>query len=338
MTSRSQFWDVSKGVAILLVILGHSLLAVKGTENRLLMVIFSFHVPLFFVISGFFFYRTLRHNTIEIIFRKFFQLLVPVFLVGSTVFSLQFLDKNLPFADNFKNYIAVLLRTLWFLQALFTSSILILLIHRLFNNRIFEIIVCFLLIVVFLILPDYLNLQGTKIMFPFFLTGFLLSSSAFSFDNLSTAFKRWIIIVGICLWSILLVGYRWEMTKYDHPFCIFNDQLSPMKTLYYDAYCILIGIVGSLVVLSLIHVLCHISRPNIVKSFLAYLGQRTLWLYITSTYIFSLSLQFKIVPDYHSYAFAFLISIAYLIISLPIASVATSLWNRMDRKLIQHLR
>ena len=48
---RIEWIDVARGIAILLVILGHSL--EMGIMVR--MCIYSFHVPLFFVLSGFFY-------------------------------------------------------------------------------------------------------------------------------------------------------------------------------------------------------------------------------------------------------------------------------------------
>lgn len=42
--------DIAKGIAILLVVLGHNL----NEENVLRMCVYSFHVPLFLIIGGFF--------------------------------------------------------------------------------------------------------------------------------------------------------------------------------------------------------------------------------------------------------------------------------------------
>lgn len=47
--NRIDWIDVAKGIAILLVIIGHTVQFGSATRN----VIFSFHMPLFFILSGY---------------------------------------------------------------------------------------------------------------------------------------------------------------------------------------------------------------------------------------------------------------------------------------------
>ena len=60
MTTRIRYFDIAKGIAILCVILGHSILtagdfAPRGTTSNLLIAAcFTFHMPLFFILSGYF--------------------------------------------------------------------------------------------------------------------------------------------------------------------------------------------------------------------------------------------------------------------------------------------
>lgn len=51
MKERSLYWDTIKGLLIILVVFGHCGTAVG---NNLLSVIYSFHMPLFILVSGFF--------------------------------------------------------------------------------------------------------------------------------------------------------------------------------------------------------------------------------------------------------------------------------------------
>lgn len=50
--NRIEWVDIAKGIAILLVVLGHTGLAV-GSARYLDAFIYSFHLPLFFVLSGY---------------------------------------------------------------------------------------------------------------------------------------------------------------------------------------------------------------------------------------------------------------------------------------------
>ena len=69
--NRIIYFDIAKGIGMLCVILGHlSLSAIN-------MVVFTFHMPLFFIISGYF---MKKQDTRLVIHKKFRQLLIPYFL------------------------------------------------------------------------------------------------------------------------------------------------------------------------------------------------------------------------------------------------------------------
>lgn len=78
--------DIMKGIAILLMILGHSL-PPSGIGGAIHGFIYSFHMPLFFIVSGYF-YR--KRSPMEQIKKDFFGLLLPymVFCVVLTIYGL----------------------------------------------------------------------------------------------------------------------------------------------------------------------------------------------------------------------------------------------------------
>lgn len=87
MKERNISIDVNKGLAILLVYLGHSLLyypislsSMYGWCAVLDKCITSFNMPLFFMISGFLFWGTKR-DSLEIISNKFKRLMIPYLCV-----------------------------------------------------------------------------------------------------------------------------------------------------------------------------------------------------------------------------------------------------------------
>ena len=68
LTNKRRNWiDISRGIAILLVVLGHIILLENPDNSHLLnnvqLYIYSFHVPLFFIISG-----TLMYYSLTMIF------------------------------------------------------------------------------------------------------------------------------------------------------------------------------------------------------------------------------------------------------------------------------
>ena len=81
--------DLAKGIGIILVVLGHSL---KQTEadakwiRVLVCLIYSFHMPLFFMLSGFLARKILRMGTYRerllYIRDRAVRLLIPYFVIG----------------------------------------------------------------------------------------------------------------------------------------------------------------------------------------------------------------------------------------------------------------
>lgn len=82
------YLDVLKGVAIVLVVLGHAVQFAPGTNydsNILFRVIYSFHMPLFMFLSGAAAAYSLRPMNADFLKRKFYQLVVPFiawYLIG----------------------------------------------------------------------------------------------------------------------------------------------------------------------------------------------------------------------------------------------------------------
>lgn len=139
MKKRVEYIDTVKGICSLLVILGHQL---DGGELQ--RVIYSFHVPLFFIISGMFLNNevTKSENDFRIVFRKANRLLWPyftytlLFLITAAVIIT--LGGTVWYASSFKELFLLFLNslvgngigTLWFLPCLFLSSVLFILLVR----------------------------------------------------------------------------------------------------------------------------------------------------------------------------------------------------------------
>ena len=75
MAKRIDYIDIAKGIGILLVVLGHNPF-VSGFSLRL---IYAFHMPLFFFLSGYFFNASLAFS--ELLKKRFHALLKPYFFV-----------------------------------------------------------------------------------------------------------------------------------------------------------------------------------------------------------------------------------------------------------------
>ena len=90
MAHRLRMMDIAKGIAIILVVIGHAI-PDASTHNGIASpglkiiydMIYSFHMPLFFLISGYFVNTLISKTTMLISIKKKFQrLLFPYIFVG----------------------------------------------------------------------------------------------------------------------------------------------------------------------------------------------------------------------------------------------------------------
>ena len=87
-TKRLDWIDIAKGIGIILVVLGHTLVPQvreTGFAGFLWIFIYNFHMPLFFFLSGYLFEKGLSHytNKGKFILGKLQYLMLP-YLIFST--------------------------------------------------------------------------------------------------------------------------------------------------------------------------------------------------------------------------------------------------------------
>ena len=157
MKNRIGYIDMSKGLAIILVIIGHS----SFVPNNAKLLLYAFHIPLFFFLSGFTL-NVRKYETFSGYFlNKLKGLVVPFFLLNSFVFLFQLFvmypDQVLSF--NILHFIKQLLLSdrlhiyfqLWFLNVLFLAHVFsYFILKRTWNWGQWVIIILSLLVLVYL--------------------------------------------------------------------------------------------------------------------------------------------------------------------------------------------
>ena len=81
-TIRIKAFDILKLYAIFLVLWGHSIqyfLSSEPYEEPVYRIIYSFHMPLFMMISGYFSLSSMSQTSWNFVKKKFFQLVLPCF-------------------------------------------------------------------------------------------------------------------------------------------------------------------------------------------------------------------------------------------------------------------
>lgn len=127
-SERIAYIDIAKGIGILLVVLGHSDLAL--ISPYLHQFIYSFHVPLFFFLSGYFFHVK---NPLGVFIKKQFNaILKPYLFTIILIYLVSISFTNMRFATALGRIVKSLYATgfyiewipLWFLPSLFITSLL----------------------------------------------------------------------------------------------------------------------------------------------------------------------------------------------------------------------
>lgn len=186
---REALPDILKGFAVFLVILGHCIQEGSGAGfqeeslffwDKLYQFIYSFHMPLFMLVSGYFAWDSMKRGTQgsarrRLLGKKAAALLLPVF--AWTVFELLWqLAESGGEADIFaspaeflKAFALGFVSTGWFLWAVFWCFLIVYIVHFFFRD-------CVLLygagFLAMFVVPDGLGLGAYKYMFPFFLAAF----------------------------------------------------------------------------------------------------------------------------------------------------------------------
>lgn len=228
--ARVASFDLLKFLGMFLVIWGHIIAALSSEDfhtNGCFLFIYSFHMPLFMVISGFFFAKNaFNRSFLDVIKNKFRQLMLPAIIWGAIIASLSLLNHiysghselHIKFANS-------MFLSVWFLKCLFLCCLL----GRLTNNTIGGgiISVC---------LCQFLPILKIEVMYPCFVFGFLLNRYYCKIMQHSSVFLPFFLILfSLCyfLYSNIILNYMQ------------TDTMGILNTLCYRFVRIVVGVVGS---------------------------------------------------------------------------------------------
>ena len=148
-------------------------------------------------------------------------------------------------------------------------------------------------------LPDYINFEYYKFMYPFFAGAYLFHKEGI-LDKLRE--KGWTLKIGIAsgiIWIILLQYYNYDSYIYISGFTVLGE--NPMRQIGIDLFRTIIGFAGSIAVIGIVY-LIYCVRITPINRGLACIGRNTIAIYIVSSYINSLVLA-KVtagIDGYHS--------------------------------------
>lgn len=182
MSQRNQYLDMVKGVAVLLMVWGHCIQYGYGHafltqqafyEDVLFRAIYSFHMPLFAIVSGYLFSCTLRKRGAKgTLVAKLRSLGIPIITWSVVNYAIKVASKGIIRGrlGILSQYISALSGTFWFLWALLYCSICTLLVRQICKDSVVAFLAVFGLS---LVVPDKYNLVYFKFLYPFFAVGYL---------------------------------------------------------------------------------------------------------------------------------------------------------------------
>ncbi len=295
-TKRNLFLDLVKAAAIMLVVIGHNIQFGSGTnylkerlffDNIIFKYIYSFHMPLFMLISGYLFAYGINKEAKDIFINKFKSLIVPV--LSWAIFPLaiyittRLQENNLSIISTIKYYISYTIHSLWFLWAVFGCSIIVLMANKIFKDNI--LVYIFIFTVSFLI-PDIYNLALYKFMFPYFIIGYFYNKYNLQEKLSQTYNSNYFLCISGLIFFILLCFFKRDSYIYVSGHTLLGKDI--LNQLNIDFYRYIIGLIGSIFTLSLFIKIYSISTKKIIlkeNNFILTIGKSTMGIYIISNFI-----------------------------------------------------
>lgn len=286
-TPRLIEFDIIKCLAIFLVIWEHSILhfSSNANSNGVYITISAFNMPLFMMMAGFFSSKALTLPISELFKRKFYQLIWPCISFG--IFFM-IIDYSINFFRDvsFHNSISYLFSCLWFLKSTFLCFIISWLGLRITKNNIL------LALPLLIIISQFIPIFKINWMLPFFIMGYIISTRYYIIQKYAKPlFLISIFSFAICLWLMHSFANAGGHSLQEYKAQLMNGDFSRISTiLWLQLERIILGLLGSLSVISGIN-LCKDKFKNqyFLKGLTKY-GQDTLGIYIMQSVLLEIIL------------------------------------------------
>lgn len=245
---RIEHIDALKGFAIFCVLWGHSLQYLRNGydffHNPMFAFIYSFHMPLFFMVSGFFFRSSLKLNLKDFLLKKGMQLILPCVVWGVIFYLIGLVSAIFGQNEHILTHWVDELKLIyasdkwpWFLRKLFISFFIVYLSFKLFKK---DWLACLLSIAFVFIEPN----SGFQIVYlPMFWAGIYLKNN---YPFISKHVKQ-ILLFSAVIFAVCLLFWDGSYHIKGFPVLLEIKTLSFNFTdIYIPLFRLLTGIVGSL--------------------------------------------------------------------------------------------
>ena len=350
---RVKGFDFLKLCAIFLVIWGHTIqyfLSSNYYDEPIYRIIYSFHMPLFMMISGYFSLSSMSRTILDFAKKKFIQLLLPVFTWVVVLGLILFLSQTSFLTQSPTLWVMCLKETVvfilngfvgphpfWFLKTCFFCYLLAYCGSHLRLNK-------YLWMFLTLILSQRISHFALfDVMYPCFIIGMELRDNQKFYSFICRRYLLFLVffLIMLCFWDQFFWGYDGFLKRIlVNNLHIYNQFF---LLLFSKLYRLAIGIVGSLAFLGMTCSLIHQEMTNRFISWCCNLGQYTLGIYILQSVILEIFMSKYILLDCINYfmfnfliapllSFIFLIICTYIIRLVSRSSIIALLfWGNYNK-------
>lgn len=306
MEKRSVYLDVVKGLAIILVVLTHSIQWGSGEvffqeklffEDPLFKFVYGFHMPLFMGVSGYLFLGSVqRHKPIKILQSRLRSLLLPI-LSSQTLYLLVLLLLGMTVLS--AGWIYSYFSALWFLWSVLISSFLTLLGRVAFKDSLFYHIVVLILL---LFIPAEKLSALHVFMYPYFVIGYFWNQwNGSEVYNKQPLGRKWgIFMVSFALYVLLSITYDTQGRSVYVNGISLTGRASLCSQLLIDVVRYIyggLGIVMAMVVVKLFMETLQVSI-GVIRQWMLLLGRNTLSIYIFNFFTTQMFLLLPVNSNY----------------------------------------
>lgn len=287
---RNNKIDFIRGFSIITVVIGHCIQFGSGPnagnclENNVFKFIYSFHMPLFMLLSGYLFYFTCnKHSFLKNVLSRFTTLFIPIIMWNIIPFiRYTWHDRPHTFGYLFKTYISTMMENSWFLWAIFYCSFAVLIVNHFFKD---SLIIYLIGLILTFILPDSHNLFLYKFMYPYFVLGYFYHKNSegnnekyhMLLDNTK------LLGTSAVIFAFLLYFFNTDSYIYTTKYTLIGRGIIPQLGI--DIYRFAIGLFGSLFIIMLLLKIHPKLGERISKVFYV-IGIHSLGIYMISGLIF----------------------------------------------------
>lgn len=270
-TDRILYLDRLKCFAIFLVIWGHALQYFRSTDyfdEPIYRIIYSFHMPLFMALSGYFSESSYRKGFFSGVIKKGMRLLLPIIPFTILILLLSIQDLNLSTVQN------AFFNSFWFLKSAFICWCLNYVVVKWFKFNIIGVICV-------LFLSQLIGQFQVSVMYPAFLLGYILKIREHALNH-----KLYCILSTVLFGGLLIFWDKenWTQTYYSLLPIIKGLPIEAGMILRYY-HKIFIGLSGSVFFITLFK-LAFNGKINIeTHKWFSQIGRNTLGIYLIQTII-----------------------------------------------------